>query len=147
MKRYTTLVLFALVFVLAFALTGCSAKGSAKKTGPQIAEVGAQVNGTLKEGYPKDLPLWAGATVKSSKDTKKGDAEAYEAEFLIKAAYDKVSYGYGEGLKQAGWNPQTVSQDSKSVLISATKGGTSAAITLNNNGDGTVSVVISAQLK
>lgn len=146
MKKLLTVCLIALLACVMVVSVGCSStKKATKKNEPQVVEVGAQVDGTLASGYPENLPLWKGATVKNSKDTKKGNAESYEAEFLIKGSFNNISYGYGKGLTDAGWNPQTVSQDKTSALISASKDNINAAITISNNADGTVSVVVSTQ--
>lgn len=146
MKKYLTFGLAIMLACTVILSAGCSSqKKTVKKDEPQVVEVGAKVNGTLANGYPEELPLWGGATVKDSKDTKKGQSEAYEAEFLIKGAFDNISYGYGKGLTDAGWDAQTISQDKTSALISATKDDVSAAITISGNSDGTVSVVVSAQ--
>lgn len=146
MKRIVTvglIVVLGLTLALSF---GCSSKKTAANSGPQLAVEGAKVSGTLAEGYPEDLPLWEGAKVTKSKLTKK-TTSVFEVDLTINSSFDKALYGFGEGYKKAGWDTQTVSEDKTNALISAIKGDESAAISINDNGDKTTTVVLSVQMK
>lgn len=147
MKRFITVTAMCAFGILIVLSCGCTQKAAVSKPiKPQVAEVGAHLNGDLAKGCPDDLPQWEGATVKKSSYTRKMN-EVYELELLIDAPYDKVLYGYGKGFKDCGWNPQTVSQDDTSTLISAIKNNESAAITLNDNQHKTTTVVVSIQMQ
>ena len=150
MKRRFVVVLVCIVLtgVGAAGLSGCSSKKTTANAapGPQLAEVGATVDGEMKAGFPESLPLWKGATVVSSKHTEKGQFDVYELDMTTTTSYSKVVYGYGKGLQNAGWDARSLGGDGTSTALSATKDSLEAAITISKDKSGLTSIVISVQL-
>lgn len=132
---------------LAGALVGCSkpttSNGATKKTATLAA--GANLKGTPKEGMPEGLPVWEGATVKDSTHKDSGQFDAYELELTIASSFETVKNGVAAGLKDAGWAPEILDEQTDSLVISATKGNVEATYTIAAQTGGGVTLVISTQ--
>ena len=124
--------LVIIVFVLAFALTGCSQSLEAVEPLP-VARIGASVNGTLAEGYPQGVPLWEGALVLASDRVMRHDFSVYDLTLQSDDPLKTVLDGYLIALQREGFNVTQRDIDSTMMSVIATTTAYDATFTFTTN--------------
>lgn len=149
MKRLLTVLA---IVVAAGALGGCSRLQAAFTPPPKVvteaatvAVAGAPVKGELHKGVPADTPLWPNATVQDSTYLKS------TATFTLTTTdpYDDVLSGVAVGFERAKWEvaeEDTSAEDIRSTLVTASKPGREALVSIADLGDGTVVMEYSVQV-
>jgi len=140
--RLRSITALVLLGVLAVSATGC--QQILKVVTPTAlikhvtisAKVGtpdAKITGTLKKGYPSNLPLWDGAGVIHNQVVKSSAGVSWQATLSTADPYDDVVKGMAAGLQKQGW------QVSAETLPS-TEASTTAFTVAASTGSGVVTI-------
>ena len=125
--RVRSIPVLALLGVLAVSATGCQQVLKAL-TPPAVikhvtieAKVGtpdAKITGTLRPGYPSNLPLWDGSGVIHTQVVKSSAGKSWSATLQTSDPYDDVVKGMVAGFQKQGWT--VVKEDLPSTDTSLT---------------------------
>ena len=126
LMRSRSIAVLGLLGVLAVSAGGCQVLKAI--TPPAIikhvtisAKVGtpdAKIVGTLKKGYPSNLPLWDGAGVVKNHVVKSHAGNSWSATLSTGDTYADVVKGMAAGFEKQGWTVET--QDLASTGTSMT---------------------------
>ena len=145
--RLRSITALVLLGVLAVSATGCQ-KVLDAVTPPALikhvtisAKVGtpnAKITGTLKPGYPTNLPLWDGAGVIHTQVVKSSAGKSWQATLQTSDPYDDVVKGIAAGFQKQGWtvvNENLPSTDTSltAFTVAATTGSGVVTISAKKN--------------
>lgn len=149
MKRtLRTVAMIAVATALVLAATGCDRLEQAFTPDPKIvtkaakvASPDAKVNGTIAEGLPESFPLWPEANVLLARLIKTPQGSTYEIEQITTDDFDDVFNGFGEGLKNEGWDVSAADASTpelKSQILTIAKEDLVGIVTIGETEDGKV---------
>ena len=105
-------------------------------TNIKVGNVEIQAGGGMKlpDDFPKDLPIYAGAVIKTHVLSKQGDHTTGMLHMEVPATVEKVSEFYRAELKSQGWTEaQHIVSESKgktATIIGAKKGNRTLSVTV-----------------
>ena len=105
-------------------------------TNIKVGNVEVQAGGGMKlpADFPKDLPIYSGAVIKSHVLSKHGDQTTGMLHMQVAAPVDKVSEYYRAELKSQGWTEAqhivSESQGKTGTIIGAKKGNRTLSVTV-----------------
>jgi hypothetical protein len=95
--------------------------------------------GTLSADFPKDVPIYTGATITGSASV----AGTHSAALTTDDASDKVATFYKDELKRNGWTVPDAMTAAGNTVLHATKDKQQCAVTIAKGQDGKTTIALS----
>ena len=145
--RLRSMIVLVLLGVLAVSATGCQQILKAVTPAALVkhvtisAKIGtpdAKITGTLKPGYPSNLPLWDGAGVIHTQVVKSSAGKSWQATLQTSDPYDDVVKGIAAGFQKQGWtvvNENLPSTDTSMTAFTVAASTASGVVTISAKKD------------
>jgi hypothetical protein len=114
------------------------------KQGEKVRIAADEAGVALPDGFPKDVPIYPGATITASATTQ----NMMNVTLQTKDQPQQVRTFYQGTLKQNGWEMQSTMNTPQGVMLQATKAERTQVVTIGRDDDKTtISVVVTEEKK
>jgi hypothetical protein len=122
-SKSKTLVLILFVIALLVAVTGMVLRSTINNsTSPASTDETSDFVEEQSSNLPEDFPVFPGAELESSYDSKGDGVEAISVIWIAQGSLKEISDFYREGLQSRGWEVESVLEDEESVTFSFERG-------------------------